>query len=113
VNCPLLARPQVLEGKVTFKCTVAQAAAAGTSTTLIVYLIDDLGNVLEAALMATDAAPTSAYYTLPLSYDIEANAAARTYHLEVAKIGSTSGTFVAMNGAILAAHRSRLRARAA
>lgn len=111
VALPQIPRPQVLEAKVTFKH--GGTMTADTTTTAFAVIFDDLGNPLESAGITFTGANSSCWGTAEFSADIEANAPARTYHIEVYRNGSTSGVVVLMNGLISNVNRSRLRARAA
>jgi hypothetical protein len=113
VALPQIARPQVLRGRANVKCSVAMTATAGTVTNVSLTIFDDLGNVLEAGMACFDAVNTGGWATVYVEADIEANAAARTYHLEINRGGSTSGTFQVLNGNIAPGFRSALRATAA
>jgi hypothetical protein len=110
---PQISRPQVLEGRCSVKCTVSMTATAGTVTYVNLNIVDDLGNILELGTVEFDAVNTSGWATIRVCADIPANAAARTYHLEVLRGGSASGTFQVLNGAVSVAYRSALRAVAA
>lgn len=113
VALPQLSRPQVLHARCHVKFSVAMTATAGTVTDLVLVIVDDLGAFVDAGYLSFDAATTSAYGTIIATADIPADAAARTYHLEISRGGSTSGTVQVLNGAISTANRSALRAVAA
>lgn len=114
VPLPQISRPQVLRARAQVKCTTAMAATAGTVTSIQLVIVDDLGNLVDAGgLVSFDASTTNAYATVYAEYDIPANAAARTYHLEILRVGSTSGVFSCLNGALAPGFRTVLRAVAA
>lgn len=111
VPLPQIARPQLLVGRAVVKCTAAMTAATVSSVGL--YIADDLGNYLEVGWVEFNSATTSSWQTVMVYADIEANAAARTYHLEASRNGSTTGTLQILNGNISPAYRAALRAVAA
>lgn len=111
VAAPSIARPQVLEAKCIFK--FGTVMTADTSTSAFLLIVDDLGNFIETGAVTFTGATNSCWGTCEFTADIPAGAAARTYHLEAYRNGSTTGSIVLMNGLISAGNRTRLRIRAA